>query len=309
MNLKQDKQEERPVIPWPCGVAGVVVAVAGLWAYWPILVELERTWARQPDYSHGYLVAPLAACFLWARRDRRPKVLGAPAWPGLLLVIVGCAMRVMGAWWYARTLESWSLPICLAGAVWFLAGRAWFRWSLPAFAFLLFMLPLPYSAERNLSQPLQYVATQASCWLLECLGEPTINEGNVIVMHDTRLLVAEACSGMRIFVSILALSYAYVVLLKRPWWCKLCLVLSVLPIALGVNVLRITITGLLSVYLSGATAHHFAHDVSGWAMLPVAALLLAMVPYYMSHLIVEAETANPPHLFSRPRRGQVQTES
>jgi len=286
-------------IRWTSAAAAASIAAAATWAYWPVLVALERTWAQQADYSHGYLVAPLAALFLWVRRDQAPHTPASLAWGGLALLMLGLGMRLAGALWYLPALESWSLPLCLAGVAWFLGGRKFVRWSLPAIAFLAFMLPLPYRAEQMLSRPLQVVATRASCWLLECLGEPAIDEGNVIVMRDARLFVAEACSGIRIFISVLALAYAYTALLNRRWWCKACLLVSVLPVAIAVNVLRITITGLLHAYAADETAQRFAHDISGWAMLPVAALMLAIVPWYASRLIVEAETANPPDLLSK----------
>lgn len=279
-------------------LAGCAVSMAIVWSYWPVLVELERTWARQPDYSHGYLVAPLAAGFLWIHRRHMPQASASPAPGGIVLLLSAAAMHVAGAVWYLPAFQAWSLPAAIAGAVWFLGGKGVLRWSFPAIAFLAFMLPLPYRVERSLSLPLQHVATRTSCWLLECLGEPAVNEGNVIVLHDARLLVAEACSGMRIFVSVLALAYAYAVLLDRPWWCKLVTLASVLPIAVVVNALRITVTGLLNEHLTTEAAHRFAHDASGWAMLPVAAGMLAIVPWYMGRLIIEAETANPPDLLS-----------
>ena len=279
--------------------AAASIAAAMTWAYWPVLLGLERTWSEQADYSHGYLVAPLAILFLWVRRDRLPRASSRLDWRGLALLSLALCMRLAGALWYLPALESWSLPICLAGVAWFLGGRDIARWSLPAIAFLAFMLPLPYRAERILSLPLQFVATRASCWVLECFGEPAICEGNVIVMRDARLLVAEACSGIRIFISVLALAFAYTALLNRRWWCKACLLASVLPVAVLVNVLRITITGLLHAYVANETAQHFAHEVSGWAMLPAAAILLALAPWYASRLVVEAETVNPPDLLSK----------
>lgn len=279
--------------------AAASIVAAMTWAYWPVIVDLERTWSEQADYSHGYLVAPLAALFLWVRRDRLPRASSRLGRGGLVVLVLALSMRLAGALWYLPALESWSLPLCLAGVVWFLGGRDLARWSLPAIAFLVFMLPLPYRAERFLSLPLQFVATRASCWVLECLGEPAICEGNVIVMRDARLLVAEACSGIRIFISVLALAYAYTVLLNRRWWCKASLLASVLPVAVLVNVLRITITGLLHAWVADETAQHFAHEISGWAMLPVAAVLLALAPWYASRLVVEAETVNPPDLLSK----------
>ena len=46
---------------------------AVMWSYWPTLGQLVATWSSQADYSHGFLVLPLAVLFLWLRRDRRPS--------------------------------------------------------------------------------------------------------------------------------------------------------------------------------------------------------------------------------------------
>src|SRR5438477_38409 len=46
-------------------ILGGLCFLVGLWAYWPTIADLVSTWNREPDYSHGYLVAPLAVGFLW----------------------------------------------------------------------------------------------------------------------------------------------------------------------------------------------------------------------------------------------------
>ena len=58
-------------------------------------------------------------------------------------------------------------------------------------------------------QPLQRIATEVSCWTLQSLGMPALAAGNVISIDGTELEVARACSGLRIFVSIVALAFAY----------------------------------------------------------------------------------------------------
>ena len=63
--------------------AGLILAAAFVWAYWPTLVQLVDAWNREPDYSHGFFVAPLAIYFLWvearplSRGCRGPVVAGA----------------------------------------------------------------------------------------------------------------------------------------------------------------------------------------------------------------------------------------
>ena len=81
--------------------------------------------------------------------------------------------------YYLDAADGWSILLWVGGVVWFLGGWRVFRWSLPAVVFLWFMVPLPFRMEHALSRPLQHAATHASCWILQCLGQPALAEGNV----------------------------------------------------------------------------------------------------------------------------------
>jgi len=277
-------------IDWRRWAGGMLLlAAVFLWAYWPTIVELLRVWEQEPDYSHGYLVVPVAVCFLWARREYFPGFSPRLAWSGLLLVVLSIAMRYAGALVYLGAVDAWSILLWVAGTTWFLGGWKLVRWSAPSIAFLWFMIPLPYRVERWLSLPLQSVATKLSCWSLQCLGQPALAEGHTILVGEHQLEVEEACSGLRIFVGIAALAFAYLVLVRRTWWEKLLLVASVLPIALIANATRIVMTGLLFRYTTGEFAYRFSHDFSGWAMIPFAAFLFAAFLWYLGKLIPEVE--------------------
>lgn len=267
----------------------VLLAAVFLWSYWPTIGTLVRAWEEQADYSHGYLVVPVALSFLWARREYFPGFAPRLAWWGLLLVIVSIAMRYAGALVYLGAVDAWSMLLWVAGATWFMGGWKLVRWSAPSIAFLWFMIPLPYRVERWLSLPLQSVATKLSCSLLQCLGQPALSEGNTILLGEHQLEIEEACSGLRIFVGIAALAFAYLVLVRRTWWEKLLLVASIVPIALIANSTRIVITGVLYQYTSGEIAHKFSHDIAGWAMIPFAAFLFAAFLWYLGKLVHEVE--------------------
>ncbi len=58
-------------IPRNLVAAAAVLLSVFVWAYWSTFVELVHIWDSSPDYSHGYLVIPLAAWFLWRRRVPR----------------------------------------------------------------------------------------------------------------------------------------------------------------------------------------------------------------------------------------------
>jgi exosortase len=269
--------------------AGAVLAIAFTWSYWPTLVKLVDAWNRQPDYSHGYFVVPLALLFLWARREKFPGWPDRMAWPGLILIALSIAVRMSGARYYVDAIDAWSILFWVAGVVWLLGGWRVLRWSLPSIVFLWFMIPLPFRAERWLSLPLQRVATKLSCWTLQTFGEPALAEGNTILIRDFRLEVAQACSGLRIFVGIVALAFAYLVLVRRTWWEKVLLIVSIGPIAIIANATRIVVTALLSQWASDEAAQKFTHDFSGWVMIPFAAGLFALVLWYVGKLVREVE--------------------
>ncbi|PHR95879.1 MAG: exosortase [Blastopirellula sp.] len=276
------------------------------WAYLPTLIELVEAWEREPDYSHGYLIPPLALAFLWFRRDRFPEgplTLGVSDFVfGGSLILFSILVRYFAAIYFLGSVDAWSILPWLAGAVWMLGGRKILYFALPSISFLFFMIPLPFRAESMLSLPLQGIAARLSAIGLQCLGQPAIREGNLIFLGENILSVEEACSGLRIFVAIIALAFAYVILTKRSWWEKLILIASVGPIALAANSLRIIATGLLYQYASGEAAHKFSHDLAGFIMIPLAAAMFGMVLWYLGKLFMEVQQVQISSLVSEARK-------
>ncbi|HAY82579.1 MAG TPA: exosortase [Planctomycetaceae bacterium] len=265
-------------------IAAALLGVTFIWAYWPTFGRLIGDWNREPDYSHGFLVPPLALFFLYARRDRFPGLTPAVGWFGLLLIAGSVAMRFFGTLAFVDAIDSWSMILWIAGAAWMLGGYRFALWTAPSIAFLFFMVPLPFRAETMLSGPLQTAATKISCFMLQFIGQPAISEGRTILLGDHQLEVEQACSGLRIFVGICALAFSAVVLMRRTWWEKTLFLLSTLPIALLANSLRIVATGLLFQHASGEAARKFSHDFSGWVMIPVAAAMFWLFAWYLHKL-------------------------
>jgi exosortase len=266
-------------------ICGAMLLSAFLWAYWPTLKQLVGAWDRIPDYSHGYLVVPFALVILWMRRAEYPGLSPALAWGGLLILFFSFALRCVGAHYYFGGVDGWSMLLWLAGTVWFMGGRALLRWALPALGFLFFMIPLPYGMERGLSLPLQHIAAQVSSWILQVLGQTALAEGSTIWVNQTNFEVERACSGLRIFVGILALTYAYLVIVRRSKREQVLLLASAIPVALAANCGRIVLTVLLYQLVSEAASKRFSHDFAGWVMIPFAAALFAIVLWYVRKLL------------------------
>src|SRR5262245_10468689 len=61
------------------------LALAGALAiYAPVLYWLGINWYEVEDYSHGFLIVPLALYFAWERRDALREAPIEPSWWGLL---------------------------------------------------------------------------------------------------------------------------------------------------------------------------------------------------------------------------------
>jgi exosortase len=285
----------------------VVVAVLGLallWCYWTTFQVMADRWAHEPQYSHGFLVPVFAAVVLWMRRQQWVNRSWRPSPWGLLLLGTGLALHLEGAQLDIEALDGFSLLPTLAGLVLFVGGWSLLRWSWPAITFLGFMLPLPYFLEQGLSQPLRRLATLMGTYLLETLGYPAIAEGNIILIDDMPLDVANACSGLGMLMTFFALSTALVMVIRNNWVDKTIIVLSAIPIAVLVNVLRITATGVAYVNFGRDSGRFIMHDVAGYLMPPLALLLLWFELWLLDHLFQEVEESAPlaiPGLQENPR--------
>ena len=287
----------KPVAPEAASLASKLVLgglclAAGVWAYGPTLLDLIHTWNTVPDYSHGFLVIPVALLFLWIRRGSFPGLAGSAPVLGITLLASSLALRLIGAKYFYTFLDGWSLVPWAAAVIAVMGGRALLWWCLPSIGFLIFMVPLPYRLEIGLSGPLQRIATKLSTTALVVLGQPAFAEGNVILLGEEKLEVAQACSGLRLFMSVLALTYAYVAIIQRPWWEKLMLAAASIPIAIISNAARIVATGLLYETTKSEWVRHFAHDSAGWGMILFAGLLFWLLLWYSRLLFVEEEEAD-----------------
>src|SRR5436305_12211191 len=123
-------------------------------------------------------------------------------------------MRLAGAYVYFDWLEAMSLLPVLAGGALLLGGLPALRWSWLPIAFLVFMIPLPHRVETALSFPLRRLAALTATYALQTLGRPALSEGNIIIVKQLRMDVAEACSGLGMLLLFFAMACAVAVLCR-----------------------------------------------------------------------------------------------
>lgn len=225
------------------------------------------------------------------------------------MIFAGAALQLAGGYLLAGWFEGLALVPYLAGICVLLGGWPALRWALPSIGFLFFMVPLPWRFETALGASLQRLATKASTYGLQTLGLVAIPEGNVIVMDEARIGVVEACSGLGMLMTFLAISTGVALVVRKPWLDKLLIVFSAIPIALVANIGRIVLTGVLHETVGGAWADRFYHDLAGWLMIPLALILLWAELWLLSRLFVEQPVGDDRAIFAvglAPQRSMAQ---
>lgn len=280
----------------------LILGVTLAWAYWPTFGAIARRWSEDPQYTHGYVVPVFAAIVLWRRRLAFPRgrFVPSPTW-GLALFCLAGILRLAGAYFYLESLDAFSLVLSVVGAGLFVAGWPIVRWGWTAALFLLLMVPLPYQVDVFLTQPLLRITVRISAYALQVLGLPAYTEGNVIHIDDLQIGVIEACSGLGMLMTFLALSVAVAFLIHRPFLDRVVVLASAIPVGALMNCVRIILTALLASVLGGAAALTFFHDLAGWLMMPLAMGTLWLELRLLDALFTLPESAGPaPLVFPFP---------
>jgi len=264
-------------MPLPALLTVGPVLIGMLVVYLPVLQKLVYDWGHDDNYSHGFLIIPIAAYLVWERRADLRAARESPSWVGLGVVAVSLMMLVAGQLGAELFLTRVSLIGVLAGAVLFLCGWEHLRIAWFPLAFLILMIPVPAIIFNQIAFPLQLLASRFGETVLQLFDIPVLREGNVITLANTQLEVAEACSGIRSLISLLTLGIVYGYFTDKRLPVRLILAIATIPVAIIANGLRVAGTGIAAYRYGQAAAQGFFHEFSGWAVFVVSLVLMFLI--------------------------------
>jgi len=250
-------------------IAAILLAV-----YLPALVDLVSDWATDSNYSHGFLVPIISAYLIWRKRKELAAIEISPSKAGLAIIIAGLILFILGNGASEYFTVRISLVVTIFGlALYFFGGpmikRTWFE-----LLFLVFMIPIPYVIYFSATFPMQLLASKVTVAVLNLIGMPVVRQGNIIHLPEHSLEVAEACSGMRSLVSLLALGAIYAYLTQKRFSAKAILFLSTIPIAVLGNVFRVFITALIVYTTELNITEEPIHSIMGATVFVIAFIFL-----------------------------------
>ena len=242
--------------------------------YRSILWKLAGQWWRDPNFSHGFVVPLFSAFVVWRKRHDLGKLPFKPSWLGVPIIVAALLTLIVGDLGAELFLSRSSLILLLAGLIVYFAGWPLFRAMLFPWLFLFLMIPIPTIVFNQIAFPLQIFASRVATDILQFLSVPVLREGNIIVLSNMPLEVAEACSGIRSLMSLATMAIIYGYLVEGTLWRRASLAFMALPIAVAANAFRIVGTGLTVQYWDPDKAQGFFHEFSGWFIFVVSLALI-----------------------------------
>lgn len=242
--------------------------------YYAIVLGMGKQWYHDDNYSHGFLVPLISGYFLSQRLQELKRAAVVPNNGGLLIVLFGLLMVAVGFIGTEYFTMRASLVVVLIGLVLYLFGTEVLKVAALPLGYLFFMVPLPYILYDAVAFPLKLFVAKYSVLFLKAVGIIVWREGNVIMFPQTTLEVADACSGIRSIMSLLALSVALAFFTRFSPWKRWVIVLAAVPIAIFTNALRVIVTGILAQYWGAQAAEGFFHEFAGLAVFGLAMVML-----------------------------------
>ena len=261
-------------------------------SYWnPTIINLWRMWMGSDEFSSGLLVPFLAVYILFSRRKELFKCKVQPAlFSGFCAIGFAQFARFRGLWLGSHSAENLSfvMSICAIALLLFGWRLIWRIW--PVLLFLFLMLPLPNRVQGWVTQPLQNWATTSAVFGLETIGYEVGQQGNTIILNDTSVGVAEACSGLRMLTAFIVISALIVLLVERRWWQKIIILASSIPVAFLCNTIRLVITAIAFTYIDAQQWEKAFHDFGGLAMMPLALAIIVAELWLLSNIFLQPNT-------------------
>lgn len=266
-------------------------SVAILVLFWrPLLLVLQFSFSRD-EYSYIPLIPLVSLCLLlWRRREFFTELKSSPRL-GAAVLILGLVLLGVGLK-LAPVLDqnddlSWKMSavvLFFLGAFLLCYGQTAFRKALFPMLFLLLMIPIPSHLLDRIIYWLQQGSSDASYAFFNIMGVPVFRRGFIFDLPGLSIEVAKECSGIHSSVAlfITCLLAGYLMVPSKLERFLLCL--TVVPIAIFKNGVRIVTLATLTVYVNPNVINSPLHHKGGVVFFIPALLVLGLEIWLLEKL-------------------------
>jgi exosortase len=301
----------RIVAPSTFAVAAIALVALLVWVFFFFFQAQVKFAFRSPsDWGHTLIIPAISGYFIWLKRTELLAEPFRPAWFGIVPMLLGLGIYFIGylgpsslivhhnARGAGVGLTIFGLALLLFG--WRAMRYLWF----PLAYLVVFGQTISDGVLRPVTEQMQDWSARGASVMMTIFGMDVEREGNVLIVYQDGekkpLNVAEACSGMRMLLAFLALGVAIAHTGLSHWWQRVLLVVSGVPVAIGVNVLRVMTLGVLSLWDVGFTTGEF-HSFIGLVWLLPALLLYIGILWILRNLVVDDSASKAGKGGSKPK--------
>lgn len=252
--------------PWRLHVA----LLGGTWAAMLALFARDAAamadiWWNSSTFGHCLFVPPIVAWLVWQRWPELRRLVPHAWWPGLLIVGAGAGGWLLGAAAGVAFARHLGLVLMLQGAVVTCLGPIVARGLLFPLGYMLFLVPFGEA----LVPPLQTLTARMCMGMLHLFGVPARIEGVFITIPNGYYEVAEACSGVKFLVAMIAYGALVANVCFRAWSRRALFMAAAVAVPVLANGVRAFGTIYVGYLTSGKVAGEFDHVVYGWVFFAV----------------------------------------
>jgi exosortase len=250
-----------------------VMGTLGVLATLPAWKDIYLIAWMDEEYSHIFVVPFVAIFLVWVRRMRLRHCKPSGRIIGPIVVALGWILNSWGFYGGIQSFWHGGAVLVVVGCILSVLGKSVIFRFFPAFLLLVFLVPAPGRLRLAIAGPLQNWTASITQRLLEAGG--VINtevNGNALTINGHAVLVAEACNGLRMVFSLIMVGFAFCFAMPLRNYIR-ALILLISPLAaIFCNVVRIIPT----IWMYGFMPDYAPkfHEFAGWAMLPLAFLML-----------------------------------
>jgi exosortase A len=241
-------------------LALAVVAALILLTFRSDVADLAHIWWRSTTFGHCLFIGPVIAWLVWQRRTELAQLTPTSWWPGLALVAVGGFGWLMGDAASVAFARQLGLVMILQGGVLTILGPNVARALLFPLAYAFFLVPFG----AGLEPPLQTVTVAIVMPLLHLVGVPAVVDGVLIHAGRYYFEVAEACSGAKFVIAMVAFGVLVANLCFVSWWRRAVFLVVSIVIPVIANGFRAFGTIWAADLPSVEAATGIDHIVYGW---------------------------------------------
>ncbi len=243
-------------------------------------------------YSHFLLIPVVSLYFFIAERKAVLAETGYSLTAGTALAAGGLLL-----YWIGTTqlpglnrndhlaLIMFAFFICFnAGFIGCYGLRA-FRRALFPLLFLIFLVPIPTVALEGLIRILLVGSAYFSSALFQLLGVPVYRDGFVFELPGIAIEIARQCSGIRSTIGMFITSVVAGHMLLKTSWARSVLIVSIFPITVLKNAVRIVTISVLAAYVDQSwVTDSWLHHSGGMVFFVVGLGLMVPVIWLLMKL-------------------------